>query len=229
MTALGRVAAGAGDPRFRAGLLVVVVGVLLALVVLIDLPTPRRARDVVAGSPVLAVAAVAVLAVALFPRAGVAVLAGAVFGPWAATGYVLAGTLAGAAVAFGVGRVLGREYLHRLATRRGRRLARLDDWLGRRAFAAVVLARLLPVVPFGLLNYGFGATRVGLVTFLAGTAVGILPSTFLYAVVGSAASDPTSRLFLASTGLTAILAVGGAVIVGRVYRSRGTQEGGYSA
>jgi uncharacterized membrane protein YdjX (TVP38/TMEM64 family) len=229
MTALGRAAAGVRDPRFRAGLLVVVVGVLLALVVRTGLPTPQRAREVAAGSPVLAVVAIALLAVALFPRAGVAVLAGAVFGPVAATGYVLTGTLVGAAVAFGVGRVLGRDFLDRLTVRRGGRLARVDGWLGRRSFVAVVLARVLPVVPFGLLSYGFGATRVPLATFLAGTAVGILPSTFLYAVVGSAASDPTSPLFLAATGLTAVLAVGGAVIVGHLHRSRGTQEGDYSA
>jgi uncharacterized membrane protein YdjX (TVP38/TMEM64 family) len=232
MTALRRAAAGVLDPRFRVALLVVGVGALLAVVVLTGLPTPRRARDVVAGSSVLAVApiavlGIAVLAVALFPRAAVALLAGAVFGPAAATGYVLAGTLLGAAVAFGVGRALGRGYLDRLTTRRGDAgpLARLDGLLGRRAFLAVVLARLLPVVPFGLLNYGFGATRVRPAAFLAGTAVGILPSTLLYGVVGSAAADPTSPLFLVSTGLTAVLAVIGAVIVGHLGRNRGTQEG----
>jgi uncharacterized membrane protein YdjX (TVP38/TMEM64 family) len=226
MTALWRVAAGLLDPRFRAGLLVAVVTALLLLVVLTGLPSPQRAREAVAGSPALAVAGIAVLAVLLFPRAGVALLAGVVFGPWAATGYVLAGTLIGAAVAFGVGRALGREYLDRLTARRGEagRLARLDGWLGRRAFLAVVCARLLPVVPFGLLNYGFGATRVRPGTFLAGTAVGILPSTFLYAVVGAAAADPTSPLFLGAGALTAVLAVLGAVIVGRIHRRGGTQE-----
>jgi uncharacterized membrane protein YdjX (TVP38/TMEM64 family) len=79
-------------------------------------------------------------------------------------------------------------------------------------------------VPFGLLNYGFGATRVRPGTFLAGTAVGILPSTFLYAVVGAAAADPTSPLFLGAGALTAVLAVLGAVIVGRIHRRGGTQE-----
>lgn len=43
------------------------------------------------------------------------------------------------------------------------------------------------------------------------------------------ASDPAATLFLAATGLTAVLAVGGAVIVGHLHRSRGTQEGDYSA
>jgi uncharacterized membrane protein YdjX (TVP38/TMEM64 family) len=231
MTVARRLAAGVLDARFRAGLLLVVLATLLTLVAVTGLPDPERARAVVAGSPALAVGAIAVLAVALFPRAGVAVVAGVVFGPPLGTTYVLAGTMLGAAVAFGVGRVLGREYLDRLTTRRGResRLARLDGWLGRRAFLVVVCARLLPVVPFGLLNYGFGATRIRVGTFLAGTAVGILPSTFLYAVVGSAASDPTSPLFLASAGLTAALAAGGVVIVGRAHRSGGTQEGDRSA
>ncbi|MCW2609804.1 MAG: hypothetical protein JWM15_1050 [Cryptosporangiaceae bacterium] len=220
MTVLRRIAAGVLDPRFRAGLLVVVVVALLVLVAVTGLPSPARARAAVAGRPVLTVLGIAVLAVLLFPRAGVAAVAGVVFGPWPATGYVLTGTLLGAAAAFGVGRVLGREYLDRLTVRHGGtgRLARLDGWLGRRALLAVVTARLLPVVPFGLLNYAFGATRVRPGTFLAGTAVGILPSTFLYAVVGAAASDPTSPLFLGAAALTAVLAVGGALLVGRLSR-----------
>jgi uncharacterized membrane protein YdjX (TVP38/TMEM64 family) len=224
---LARAMAFVVSPRTRAALLVALLGGMLAVAALGGFPSPARVRGALSAdtlwAPVAAVLGIAVLALLLFPRTGIAVLAGLVFGPWTATGYIMLGTLLGGSVAFGVGRVLGREYLDQLAAGRGR-MARLDAWLDRRAFAAVVGARLLPVVPFGLLNYGFGATRVPLGTFVLGTAVGILPSTFLYTVVGASASDPTSPVFLGATALTAVLAVVGVVIVGRMRRSGGTHE-----
>jgi uncharacterized membrane protein YdjX (TVP38/TMEM64 family) len=225
----GRVAALLLSPRTRAAVLVVLLGAMLAAVAWAGFPSPARVRAALATdsawTPVAAVLGIALLAVLLFPRTGIALLAGALFGPAWAVLYVVPGTLLGASVAFGLGRVLGREYLDQLAART-RGLARLESWLERRAFLAVLAARLLPMVPFGLLNYGFGATRVHFGTFLGGTAVGILPSTVLYGVVGSSATDPTSPVFLGATALTALLAVAGMVIVGRAHRRGGTQGSG---
>lgn len=196
---------------------------------MVGLPSLDEARGAVAAdspwTPVVAVLGTAVLALMLFPRTGIALLGGLLFGPWAATLYIVLGSLLGASVAFGVGRLLGRDYLAQLTAGRleTSRLARLDVWLGHRGFLAVVVARLLPLVPYGPLNYAFGATRVPYGVFAAGTLVGIFPNTVLYATVGSAATDPTSPLFLGSAALTAALTVGGALIVGRVNRRRSAQ------
>jgi uncharacterized membrane protein YdjX (TVP38/TMEM64 family) len=216
-------------PRTRAAVLVVLVMGLAGLVAVVGLPSLDEARRAVAAdspwTPVVAVLGTAALALMLFPRTGTALLGGLLFGPWAATLYIVLGSVLGASVAFGVGRLLGRDYLAELTAGRleTSRLARLDAWLGRRAFVAVVVTRLLPLVPYGLLNYAFGATRVRYGVFVAGTLVGILPNTVLYATVGSAATNPTSPLFLTSAALTAALALAGVVIVGRVDRRRGTQ------
>jgi uncharacterized membrane protein YdjX (TVP38/TMEM64 family) len=229
MTGRRRAGALLLSPRTRAAFLVVLLGAMLAVVAWAGFPSPARVRAALAAesgwTPVVAVLGIAVLAVLLFPRTGIALLAGLLFGPLWATVYIVSGTLLGAAVAFALGRLLGREYLDQLAAGT-RGLARLESWLERRAFLAVVAARLLPVVPFGLLNYGFGATRVSFGTFLAGTAVGILPSTVLYSVVGASAADPTSPVFLGATALTALLAVAGVVIVGRLHRHGRTHGSG---
>ena len=160
------------------------------------------------------------LAALVFPRAGIAVLAGLLYGPWTATLYALTGTVLGAVVAFGIGRGLGRAQLARITADRlpASRLVRLDDWSTRRGLVAVVSARLLPVVPFGLFNYGFGATRVRVSTFVVGTAVGILPSTVLYTVVGASATEPGSPTFLISSALTAVVASGGLLLARRSAR-----------
>jgi uncharacterized membrane protein YdjX (TVP38/TMEM64 family) len=213
------------DPRTRAALLVVLVAGLLVAVTTVGIPRPAEVRAALAGepawTPVLAVLGIAVLAVLLFPRAGIAVVAGLVFGPWAGMAYVVTGTLLGATVAFGVGRVLGREYVTARVSR-GSRLARVDGWLGRRPLLAVISARLVPIIPFGVLNYAFGTTRVRLRTFLAGTGIGILPGTVLYVTAGSAATDPSSPVFLVSASLAVLLALTGLVIAGRSRGHRGT-------
>ena len=86
-----------------AGAVVVIVLVVPALLVaaVTGPPAPEEVRGWLAAAggwaPPAAVAGIAVLAVFVFPRAWIAVLAGLLFGPLAATLYALTGTLLGAA------------------------------------------------------------------------------------------------------------------------------------
>ena len=45
------------------------------------------------------------------------------------------------------------------------------------------------MVPFNLLNYALGLTRVRFATYLAASFLGMLPGTFLYVSLGSAATS----------------------------------------
>jgi uncharacterized membrane protein YdjX (TVP38/TMEM64 family) len=67
-------------------------------------------------------------------------------------------------------------------------------FLAGRAVAAegakvVFLARLSPVLPFNVLNYAFGLTRVRFREFVLGSFAGMLPGTLLYVYLGSAVQD----------------------------------------
>lgn len=115
----------------------------------------------------LLVVVMAVLLAALIPRSGLAAGAGLLFGAWAGAGYVMAGALLGAVLAFAIGRWLGRDFLDAR-----RRAAALNSWLDCRGLLGVFVLRLLPIAPFGLISYAFGATRVRLRTFTAATLLG---------------------------------------------------------
>ncbi|MDA3624040.1 VTT domain-containing protein [Saccharopolyspora sp. WRP15-2] len=142
------------------------------------------------------------------PRPALAAAAGALFSLPVALPVVVAGTVLGAAAAFGLARALGREPLAPLLRRS--RIQQLDSFLVRRGFVATVVCRLVPVVPFAAVNYAAGITGVRTLPFLAGTAVGTVPANLSYVMFGGALVAD------AGTGLWLALALGGVVLIGLV-------------
>lgn len=174
--------------------------VLLALLALLGLGllvapepdlghVPQLVHRLGPAAPVAAVAVGAVLLVALVPRTLVTVAWGALFGPLGGAGYTLAAALLAAAIGFGVGRLLGRDFV---AARIRGRLARLDQWFTRQSVLGVVTVRLLPVGGFGLVSYGYGTTGARLAPYLVGSILASVPSAFGYAAIGAAVTAPGS-------------------------------------
>lgn len=151
-----------------------------------------------------ALATVAVLPVSLFSLA-----AGVLFGPVVGLALVWLGAMAGSLACFGLGRVLSRPALLRLAgsDRAGPALTRLELFLGRRGLVAVLSMRLVPVVPFGPSSYVAGATALQVRDFVVGTALGILPGIVVFTVLGGTVGDPTSPAFLGAVGAFVLLLV----------------------
>jgi uncharacterized membrane protein YdjX (TVP38/TMEM64 family) len=83
--------------------------------------------------------------------------------------------------------------------------------------AAVLVARLTPVLPFTIVNYGAGVSAVSLRDFLVGTAVGVVPGTVGYAALGASASS-SAAIVAASLLLGAVLFVGSLVVGRRMAR-----------
>ncbi|MET7382384.1 VTT domain-containing protein [Streptomyces sp. NPDC005526] len=151
--------------------------------------------------------------VAFVPRPLLNLAAGAVFGSQLGLASALAGTVLGAGVAFGLGRMLGQDALRRLL--RGRWLTAADGQLSRHGFRSMMAARLFPGVPFWAANYCAAVSRMGWPAFLFATALGSVPNTAAYAVAGARASAPTSPAFLVALALIAVPAVVGAVLAWR--------------
>lgn len=200
----------AQSPRVRlAVLVVVVIGVAVGIAVV---GGPRRDDivDLVRGAgpaaPITFVVLYALLTVLLLPGSVMTITGGLLFGPWVGSALAVVGATAGATCSFVLGRRLGREQVEEIA---GQRITRIDDWLGRRGFVAVLYLRLIPVLPFNVLNYASGVTALRLRDYVVGTALGIIPGTFAYAALGGSFDDPTSPVFIAAVVLLVVLAVGG--------------------
>jgi uncharacterized membrane protein YdjX (TVP38/TMEM64 family) len=119
------------------------------------------------------------------PRQGVAFLGGYAFGAVAGTGLALAAQLLGCALSFGWARLVGRGWAERrLAGRFGRRLRPLRDVLADNPFGATLALRLLPLGNNLALNLLAGMAGIAALPFLAGSALGYLPQTLVFALLG---------------------------------------------
>jgi uncharacterized membrane protein YdjX (TVP38/TMEM64 family) len=101
----------------------------------------------------------------------------------------------GASAAFWVARRLGREAVQQFL---GARLERLDRVSAEQGFWWLLRLRLIPVVPFNLLNVAAGLTAMPWRMFAAATAIGILPGTLVYtffadALLSTGASHEAAR------------------------------------
>ena len=116
-----------------------------------------------------------------FPFALLIALTAMVFEPWQALLYAGAGSLASAAVTFGVGALAGRDALRGII---GRRLNRIGRALARKDVLSVTASRLVPSASFTLINLVAGASRVGFGAYLLGTLLGMAPGVVLLTALG---------------------------------------------
>lgn len=136
--------------------------------------------------PLAFIAIYALGAVLLFPASVLTLAAGAGFGLWKGALYSWLGATAGAAAAFLVGRHLARE---RVRARLGAdpRAAALERAIAEGGWRIVVLTRLSPILPYVAQNYVYGLLPIGFWPYLAASALGMIPGTFLFVYLGSAA------------------------------------------
>jgi uncharacterized membrane protein YdjX (TVP38/TMEM64 family) len=104
------------------------------------------------------------------------VLGAAIFGPYWGFLYVWLGAMAGASVAFWIGRILGRDFAASLI---GERLRKYDDAIERNGFATVLYLRLV-YFPFTPMNFGMGLTKVRFQDYFFATGLGIIVGTFIF-------------------------------------------------
>ena len=165
------------------------------------------------GEGIFLLAGMAATAVGI-PRQGVAFLGGYAFGAVVGTGLALLSQLLGCAVSFLWARLVGRGWAERqLAGRFGRRLRPLRDLLAASPFDATLALRLLPLGNNLALNLLAGMAGIALLPFLAASAIGYLPQTVVFALLGKGVRvDGAWQLGLSAVLLLGSVAIGFALL-----------------
>lgn len=139
------------------------------------------ARPVIAAALYVLIYATAVAV--SFPGALILTIAGGLlFGVVQGTALAASGATLGAVTFFLAARTALRPLL---ARRAGPLLDRLRPGMERNGFSYVLALRLVPVVPFWLINIAAALSGVKLSAFALATLLGIVPAGAVYASVGS--------------------------------------------
>jgi len=129
------------------------------------------------------------------PRQVISFLGGYAFGFAPGGLLALLATVLGCVATFYYARWLGRSFVqHHFATR----IRRFDDFLRGHPFTMTLLVRLLPAGSNVATNLAVGVTRAPAGHFFAASALGYIPQTAVFALVGSGISiNPGLRIGLA--------------------------------
>jgi uncharacterized membrane protein YdjX (TVP38/TMEM64 family) len=154
---------------------------------------------------ILIQALIIIHAVVFFPAEIVNLSAGLVYGFGVAFPLVLAGWVVSGLVAYWIGRVAARPLLFRLVGQH--RFEAAERLIERGGAPALLVARLIPVMPYSLVGYVAGACRVPVGRYAWTSAVGSAPLTAAVVLLGHrldhlSADDP---VVWATAGLIVVL------------------------
>ena len=115
------------------------------------------------------------------PNAPISLSAGLIFGPFWGTVIILVSAAIGTSLAFGIARSLERKFIDRLIQGKWKSF---NDKLAKNGFLTVLFLRMVPIVPFEILNYVCGLSRISYKDFVSGTVLGMVPGAVMTAYFG---------------------------------------------
>ena len=122
--------------------------------------------------------------VMMLPGSPLTFTAGALFGFWKGLILVSIGSTLGASCAFMVSRYLIRKSIEKRVLK-NKKFQSIDNEIDKQGWKIVILARLSPIIPFFLLNYALGITKIRFIHFIFASWVGMIPGTTVYVLMGT--------------------------------------------
>lgn len=149
----------------------------------------------------------ALLPAFFFPVAVLALAGGLVFGLWLGSLYTFIGAILNCTLMFFLARYAGRNQVEALIRKKLSPVwqKRLQDLNSGGGFLLLIILRLIPAVPYNLINYAFGLSAMRYPTYILASALGIIPGTFAFINIGDKALDVASPDFWIAIGLLVLL------------------------
>ena len=144
-------------------------------------------------SPLLFMAFYVVMTMVFFPASLLSLMGGALFGPFWGIIYNQTFAMLGATLNFLTSRYLSGDLLEKHLSKR---LKHMKEGVESKGWRFVLLIRLVPGIPFSILNYALGLTRIHLLHYVTVTFICLLPREIAYTYVGY-----LSRKSLAAEGI----------------------------
>lgn len=162
-----------------------------------------------------------------FPATILTLLGGFLFGPIGIL-YTIIGSNASAMVAFGVGWFFGQGVLTKEES--AGILQRYAQRMRDNSFETVLIMRLI-FLPYDLVNYASGFLKINWLAFLVATAVGSIPGTISFVLLGTSFGTLDELLsgdiqLNPVTAVVSVLLIGVSIALSRYVKKRETRRGG---
>lgn len=156
--------------------------------------------------PLCYVGLYAIATLILLPSTPLNISGGVLFGPWFGTIWTSVGAIVAAAIAFIFSRTLGRPVMEK---KLAGRWEKMDTEIRRGGLFYMFAIRLVPIMPYGIVNFAAGLTAIRFRDYLVGTTVGTVPSVLPFVLIGSSGLNAVSTgnlwPLLGALGLTGLL------------------------
>ena len=166
-------------------------------------------------APIIYIAIYTIATILVMPSTALNLTGGAIFGPWLGTLWTSIGAIVAAIVAFIFARTSGREFV---ARKLAGKWQAMDAEIQQGGLFYMFAIRLLPIIPYGLVNFAAGLTSIRFRDYLLGTILGTVPGILPFVLLGS------SGLQAIRTGdvlpLVGALALTGILVAGATWYRR---------
>jgi uncharacterized membrane protein YdjX (TVP38/TMEM64 family) len=133
-------------------------------------------------APISYIVLYTVATVLVLPSTALNLTGGAIFGLWWGTLWTSLAAVIAAVVAFAFTRTVGREMV---ADKLAGRWQAMDAEMRQGGLFYMFAIRLLPIIPYGLVNFAAGLTSIRFRDYFLGTILGTVPGILPFVMLGS--------------------------------------------
>ncbi|MGX7068291.1 TVP38/TMEM64 family protein [Gemella bergeri] len=181
------------------------------------------------AAPIIYVLMFTILPVFFFPVPILAVAGGLAFGFVEGSLLTFVGASMNCYLMFIISRRFGREWVRnylkkKMSPKQHDRIFNVSD---DKLMMSLVILRLIPLVPYNMINYGYGLTNISVSKYMIASVLGIIPGTIVFLNFGATSSNIFSKEFLIASLLVILLTVGSiylSKIVEKIEQQKKSQE-----
>lgn len=153
-------------------------------------------------APIVFIIMFTLVPLTLFPDAVLALAGGMIFGLYKGFIFIMIGAICGATLSFYISRFLGKGSISKFIKKD---INCFKNGIEKKGFLIILLLRLIPLLPFDVISYGAGITKIKYKDFICATALGIIPGVLIYANLGEKSSTFGSSDFYIAVSLLILL------------------------
>ena len=169
-------------------------------------------------APIIYILLYTIGTILILPSTPLNLSGGAIFGVWWGTLWTTVAAVAAAMVAFYYSRTIGRDWI---AAKFKGRITAIDAEIQQGGLFYMFAIRLLPIIPYGIVNFAAGLTSISFRDYFLGTILGTLPGILPFVMIGSGLKAITQGDILP---LMCALALTGMLVAGATWYRRRRQS-----